>query len=255
MITKTKLPKFHGKQIIPKDIKFPEANFLKGDFGEAVFYEVMERTKNYKNVSALNVLKYEDGVVKGSNPFVVVLINQIIRPEGLRTATQVDLEKILKTEALNLGGFYEDSALVLRSEEEPNKYLAQDLAKQLKARYSKIKHLYPAMISLNSLELRNDQNSDYGLAFKLKDEAEIFYAPHLSNKNDYKKFSETGKEGLPLFNKNGNRILYTIDAGLSRLYLGRGLDLDSDTDDLASSDSDGRVVVVNSEGASQNFKG
>jgi len=36
----------------------------------------------------LNVLSYSNDVVKGSNPFAVVLANQVLREEGLRTATQ-----------------------------------------------------------------------------------------------------------------------------------------------------------------------
>ncbi|MCX6749328.1 MAG: hypothetical protein NTW17_01110, partial [Candidatus Pacearchaeota archaeon] len=45
----------------------------------------------------------------------------------------------------------------------------------------------------------------------------------------------------------------TIDSGLSRLFLGRGLDLGSGGDSLAYSSGSGRVVVVSAEGGSQDF--
>ena len=251
MAVKTKLPKFQGIPLIKIPEYIPTANFLGGNFGKAVLKEYKQRAKSdYNNASVLNVLEYENGVVKGSNPFTAVLINQIIKSEGLRTATQADLEKILKINAFDLRGFYEDPALVLRNEGEPNKYLAQHLAKQIKARQNKNKNKYPVMIPLNGLELKNDQNSDYGLAFKLTDETEIIYAPELNNKNNNKTFSQTNENGLPIFNEQGNRNLYTISPGLSGLYLSGYLDLDSYCNDLAGSNSGGRVIVVSSEAVS-----
>jgi len=167
-----KLPPFPGKPLIEIPVFIPTANFLEGDFGKAVLEEYQGRSKaDYGSAPALNVLEYvqtdgptgisvvggvrfEQGYVKGSNPFAVVLVNQIISSEGLRTATQADLERVLKVNALPLRGQYEDTGLVLRTDGDPNEYLAKDLMAQIKARNPKAK--MPAMVPLfspNTLQL------------------------------------------------------------------------------------------------------
>ncbi|MFH1311045.1 MAG: hypothetical protein ABIH65_01425 [Nanoarchaeota archaeon] len=248
---KTRLPAFKGKPLIAIPENTPQAGFLEGDFGKAFLAEYQGKVKiDYKNANALNVLSYTDGIVKESNPFVVVLANQILKQEGLRTANQADLERVLKTNAFNLRGTYEDTGLVLRTEGNPNEYLAKNLAEQVKARGKKAGET-PILISLNELEIVNDSNSPKGLVFKLTDEAELIYAPILNGKNNQKSFSETGKYGLPEKLGDGNRTLYTRDSGLSRLYLGRGLSLISNDGGLADSGDGGRVVVVSGEATSQ----
>jgi len=257
MATRTKLPEFKGKSLIEIPKNVPQADFLRGDFGKAVLEEYKGRvSQDYDNSKGLKVLSYSDGLVKGSNPFAVVLVNQILRQEGLRTATQADLEKILGTNAFDLTGTYEDSALVLRSEGDPNSYLAKDLHAQVNERLGK-KAKLPVMIPLAGLNLVKDQDSDYGLAFKLRENSEIMYAPILNEKNGSKFSYENIDEntGLPKETGNGNRTLYTIKTGLSWLNLGWNLGLYSDWGDygLAYSDGDGRVVAVSAEGASQNL--
>jgi hypothetical protein len=249
MQTKTKLPQFKGNPIVPRDIEFPEADFLRGEFGRAVFDEYQARVKaDYDNNSALTVLSYDD-VVKGSNPFAVALVNDIVMQEGLRTATPADLERVLKADSLNLRGFYEDSALALRSEEDPNEYLAKNLAEQVRARQI-LK--YPVIIPLNRLELVKDSDSDYGLGFRLREDVEIIHAPVLNQGlGNFSSEDIDEKTGLPKKSGNGNRTLYTRESGLSRLFLSRGLGLDSASENLAYSYSDGRVVVVSAEGTSQ----
>ena len=246
METKTyKLPKFIGKPLIELPKSVPQANFLEGDFGKAVLKEYSERVKSdYDSVKDLKVLSYEDNVVKGSNPFAVVLVNQIVSKEGLRTAKPSDLEQILRKNVLNLEGFYEDSALVLRNTEEPNKYLAENLMEQIKKRDSKQK--LPVMIPLTELELAKDSNSWYKLSFKLKENAEIIYAPILNEKTEsfYSKDIDE-KIGLPgKLNKFGDRTLYTRNAGLSGFYLNWDLNLDCRDDNLAGFDGGGGRVVL-----------
>ncbi len=242
-----------GAKFLVESLKFiPQARFLDGDFGIALLQEYNGRAeKDYNNSDALKVLSY-DGVVKGSNPFAVVLVNQIIRKQGLRTATQADLEKILKTNAINLRGFYEDSALVLRSEDNPNPYLANHLLGQAEQKLKMNLKKMPLMIPLNGLELVNDSNSPYNLAFKLREDAEIIHTPILNKANsDFSSENINEETGLPRKLGEGNRRLCTRNSGLSRLYLYRYLDLDSSGDDLADSGGDGRVVVVSAEGTSQ----
>ena len=237
-----RLPKFYGKPMI----EIPVANFLEGDFGKESLKEYNGRVeKDYNDSSNLNVLKYEDGIVKGSNHFAVVLANSILGQEGLRTANQADLEKILRAKALTLKGQYEDSGLCLRTTDNPNEYLAENLMKQLKPR-TKVR--LPVMLNLTDLELVNDSSSNYRLAFKLKENAKPIYAPQLDHKNNPGTFSQTDENGLPIFNKEGNRKLYTINSGLSRVSLCGGFDLVAWDEDLAGSGEYGRVVVVSDGG-------
>ena len=243
------LPKFQGKPLIEIPEFIPTAGFLEGDFGKAVLQEYnVKAEKDYGNASALKVLNYNNNIVEGSNPFAVVLINQIIEQEGLRTATQADLENVLKVNALPLRRQYEDTGLVLRSEDNPNKYLAMNLMQQIKTRNPNAK--MPAMITLSGLELVADASSPYKLGFRINDSTEIFYDLSVLNKDgDFSSEDIDKKTGLPVkFGDKGNRHLYTRNSSLSRLCLGWNLFASSDNVVLEYSDGDGRIVVISAEG-------
>ncbi|MEM5782064.1 MAG: hypothetical protein QXD43_02605 [Candidatus Aenigmatarchaeota archaeon] len=245
----TKLPKFEGRPLIEIPKSIPSINFLGGDFGKAVLQEYKQIAEtDYKGADALDVLSYHNDVIEGSNPFAVVLVNKIVEKEGLRTATPADLERAIRLNkvnqqlGLNLRGTYEDTALVLRSESEPNEYLAKNLAKQIKARQN-IK--FPVMVPLNGLDLVNDSNSEYDLSFKLKENTQVIHAPILNKSGYFTSEMVDEQTGLPKQTcENGDRYLYTRDSGLSGLYLYGDLYLDSCWGGLAYSDSGGRVVVV-----------
>ena len=243
----TKLPAFKGKPLIEIPETPPQAGFLEGDFGKAFLEEYKGRVKaNYNDNANLDVLRY-DGVVKGSNPFAVVLANQILRQENLRTATQADLEKALKI-GWDLKGTYEDTGLVLRNKKDENYFkntlLAKDLAKQVKARGIKFSSKNPVMIPLTELELKKADNN-YGLTFKLREDAEIYEAPILSKQGKFNSKDIDEKTGLPKkVSSSGNRTLYVRDSGLSRLDLNNDLDLSSNDRYLDDSGDDGRVVVI-----------
>jgi len=143
----------------------------------------------------------------------------------------------------------------LRTNGDPNSYLAGNLMKQVKERIGKLGKM-PVMIPLYGIGIVKDQDSPHGLAFKLKDDAEINYAPILNKSNNSNFNSEDIdiKTGLPKKIGKGNRTLWTRDSGLSRLFLFRNLDLDSDDGDLTNSGDSGRVVLVSTaEGGSQAF--
>jgi hypothetical protein len=245
MTQKTKLPEFYGKPVIEKPKDVPQADFLSGDFGRAVFEEYKERTNiDYDNLSALDVLSYSEGIVQGSNPFVVVLINSIVQEEGLRTATPSDLERISRLGVLQLQGYYEDLALVLRTAGDSykqNDYLAKNLAKQLKSR-GKIK--LPVMIPLAGFDLIRDENSGYGLRFNIKEDTGIVYAPVLNPAGNFSSEDINKETGLPKKTGNGSMSLLTREDGLSVLCRDGDLYLSAGDEDFVSSDSVGRVVVV-----------
>src|SRR3989338_3595449 len=160
---KTKLPEFQGKPLIKIPEYIPQADFLRGNFGKAVLEECRARVKeDYHDNGNLKVLKYneEQDVVTGSNSFATSLVNKIIAEQG-HTATQAELERIiaLNRPDLNLRGHYEDTGLVLKeSEQEVLYFLIEQLNHLLNMEL-------PVLIPLKNLELRNDDNSPYGLAF------------------------------------------------------------------------------------------
>ncbi len=249
---KIQLPEFQGIPLIKIPEYIPKVDFLRGDFGKAVLEEYKARAdEDYHDNKNLRFLTYdtEQDVVTGSNSFTTTLINNIIAEQG-HTATQADLERIiaLNRQDLNLRGHYEDTGLVLRSNEEPNSYLANDLMKQL--RNTEL----PVMIPLKNLDLRNDDNSPYGLAFNII--GETIYAPILNHDSGYFSSEDIDEEtGLPKKLEQGNRYLFTGKKGLSRLYIYRNLNSTSDGDDLADSDVNDRVVIVSGEAAQKNLEG
>ncbi len=248
------LSSFKWQQLIEFPQEITSASFIEGDDALTFFDEYRKLADyDYGSNLALNVLSIDDdkAVIAGSNPFAVVLANKILKKEGIRTATQADLEQILAVGAdLQLRGHYEDTALVYRDEQEPNSYIASVMAKQLNSRGI---NKSPVMLPLYQLELVKDSNSPHGLAFHLSDNCHPIYAEQLSHKNNGRRFSSADENGLPIFDKAGNRQLYTIEHGLSRLCLYGGLNASSSYDPLAYSDAGGRVVLVRSEAADKNL--
>jgi hypothetical protein len=234
---------------IPKDIS--QIGFFGGEQGREINKSIQ---RDYNNFSVLQIGNYSEGIIKGSNPFYAIAVQSRL-PFGVRVAKQADLETSMRNSTLDLSGTYEDTGLVLRTDGTPNSYLAGNLMKQVKERLGKGTKM-PVMIPLYGLEFVKDQDSLHGLAFKLKDDTEINYAPILNKSNDSDFNSEDidAKTGLPIKVGKGNRTLWTRDSGLSRLCLGWNLGLYSYNDNLADSFDDGRVVLVSTaEGSSQAF--
>ncbi len=225
----------------------PHIGYLGGEGGEEINDSIR---KDYKKFDVLKVGNYKDGIVKGSNPFYAVAVQNRL-PSNYRVASQADVELAMRVGAFDFRGTYEDTGLVLRTEGEPNSYLAKHLMSQVKGRGFKE---MPVMIPLSGLGLVEDKNSNHGLSFKLKDNAEITYAPILNKGGNFDSKDIDTKTGLPKEVGNGSRTLYTRDSGLSGLCLGRGLSLGSYVDNLAYSNVNGRVVLVSTgEAGSQNF--
>ena len=231
-MVKTKLEEYRGT-------KTP--TFLEGDFGRDFLEEYQGRARaDYGNAKVLDVLRENNDLIKGSNDYAVVLANKILRQVGLRTATPEDVEKILRENRLDLKDFYVDIALVLRSEDEPNSYLAKDLRKQI----GRGKRL-PVMISLIGLDLRIDENSPRGLSFDLREDVKVIQDDTLISDGGYFNSEDIDiKIGLPKKLGNGNRYFYTQKLGLSRLCLLRGSSLDAYFSDSGYLNVDGIITAV-----------
>ncbi|MFI5241356.1 MAG: hypothetical protein ACHQUA_02880 [Microgenomates group bacterium] len=237
-MSKSTFPVSEAKPLIEIPSYIPQIGFLGGEQGREINDSIQ---RDYKGVKALQIGNYKDGIVKGSNPFYAIAVQSRL-PSGVSIASQSDLETAMRIGSMDFSETYEDTGLVLRTDKEPNSYLASNLMKQVKARGSK---KMPVMIPLRGLELEADSNSPHGLAFKLGENSELIYAPILNNTNgNFSSQDVDEKTGLPSNLSGGNRTLYTRSDGLSGLYLYRFLGLDSDYGDLAGSGDSGRVVLV-----------
>ena len=184
------------------------------------------------------------GIVHGSNPFAVCLVDMIVRPQ-VRVATPVDLQTLLDSRGktsvpVRMRGGYKDSAFALRSVKEPNSYIAEMFVEQLDPKME-----WPVCIYLSGLELIKDRDSPCGLGFKFTPETRAFHAPVLAEKSGHFDNDAIDRTtGLPTSIDGTGRYFYGMDEGLARLYLGRGSSLDTIWEELGNSQVDGRVVLV-----------
>src|SRR3989344_7750449 len=237
--------------VITGSLEEPSKGLVAGFLNDkGIFEEIKDlAVAKYKSAKPLMLPVYNDKVVQGSNPFYAVLVNEVLRLDStqrLWTASQADMERTLRAgDILKIeGNYYVDTALVLRSPEdpyEPNNPIAKDLSKQVKERLEKDMKL-PVMIPLHSLDLKLDPNNEYGLGFNLREDAQLIYAPVLNKKGNFS--SVNPETGLPVeVGSQGSRRLYTRQGGLYRLYLSGDLGLNSGWNNLGGSYEAGRVVV------------
>lgn len=235
---------------VPLEVK--DITYLDFARGEPLLAQYRESIAKYGDKARKFLDKFSLGngnFMLGSSPFMNVQLGGLVR-----LASPTELEKAVESHPDFFRGKYEDVALVLRSEGDsyaPNDFVARNLAEQVKARLGAMPTSEtPARISLKGMTLKEDSHSAYGLVFNVGD-AEVISAPELAHANHGKTFLKTDMQGLPVFDKQGNRTLYTRDNGLSRLCLGWDLDLGSGGGNFASSNSGGRVPVVTNVAGSQ----
>lgn len=237
-------PPFAGKPL--RDVPIPAAQLWRDDeFGAAVLSEYNERVRlDFNENPFLKVFRVPAGVVHGSNPFAVCLVDMMVRPE-VRIATLVDLQAILDSRhrtssPVDMRGGYKDAAFALRSVKEPNSYLAERLTEQLDPETE-----WPVVIYLSGLALAKDPESPCGLAFRFTEETRYFHAPILGEESGH--FDDAAMDrstGLPVRLGGTERYFYSIQEGLARVYVGRGSSIDTIWDELGNSQVDGRVVLV-----------
>ncbi len=253
--------KFQGKPLRNNS----QIGFLEGEFGKRFLAEYNYSVKRYYNNNPeLSGLHQGDNQVTGSNPYIVVLVNQVLREEypGLRTATQADLEMALKDNALPslpLRGWV-DTGLVLGLKGSIlNLHFENNLTEQLRKRNIKVQ--YPSFYNLKDLVLTLDPNSKHGLSLRLRGEgvaptyAPILDSPHMSVFDSSDIDESTGlprqvrREGIM---KREERTLHTGNYSPSRLYLDKHLNIHaneyfniySSGTGLTCTNSNGRIVVV-----------
>jgi len=191
--------------------------------------------------------------VIGSTVFAVAGFDDVLEKFGARTTSLRDLS-LPEVMAFAKGKYWIDGrTLVARTQTDSDYSKNNSLLKILyglaEEQLGSIKH--PFMVGGFTFAPTEDETG-YGLALVKKPDFKITQDERLKGHNG-DKFSDVDELGLPLFDKNGNRTWYSRGKGLSRVCLSGYSDLGSDVRDLADSCDCGRVVVVSSEGASQNL--
>jgi len=211
----------------------------------------------FKGNTKLKVLTIKEingtPTIIGSNSLISPVVNQVIGQEGYRTIQPEELETTLQEgDPVGVSGnFYVDTGIVLDFSGQ-NHELARHLFEQLpEGELRDLDRLPAIMIGYG---LANSDIGSYGVALTYQDGTELRTAKILdqSSGNFEANDPELVKSGLPSLLDGGKRRLYnssqggpSVDnLGLSRLLLGRGLNLNSDGGDLASSNGIGRVVSV-----------
>ena len=206
--------------------------------GQQLMYE--EACRQFKNERAQYCLNVP---AKGYNLFKVLLLNQI----GIRTATMSELDQIVQEDSDFLKKISKDVPSVVlrnrafklnRGNDDKNYSLANTLIKLTG------KKEFNAPFVVNGLEIEEDNQSIYGLNFKPGKNFNYFEVPELAHSNDQKKFTKQDERGMPIFDNEGTRVLYTKENGLSRLYMDGDLSLYSWSDDLNVSLDNSKVIVI-----------
>jgi len=224
-----------------------------GKSAEALFQDYL---KCAENSDALNVLKYNGQTITGSNVFANGLINYILRDSGIRTSVPRD---DVSGDILNKirNNYYSDfNALVAQKDQpssEKNKGLWKRVIELAEEKKGSVK--FPFMIS-GFYVLPDKIDKDYGIKIVPASNFEIIEDERLSGNYNNWKFENVDENGLPVdLNKNkGSKTLYTRNNGLSRFYLDRDSDVDSNDRDLVVSNDVGRVVLVSNAESVANAK-
>ena len=251
-IAESRLSKYEFVKADPGElVRIP--TFLSGDPGKDFYKEYQGRVKadysdaSYPSLEApLRVLKRKKGVVVGSNVYAVALANQILREVGLRTATPADVERIIKSEELNLSRVYIDTGLILREHTgNENRGLVEHLMKQLSDR----DHELPVMIPLASLDLKRYAYT-FSLTLDLREDAEVIPCSIPYQSAGFSSEDVDEKTGLPKGYRRGERAIFPRGFGLLRLrhkrypIIADNSRFDSSWDKITNLDSQGRIVVV-----------
>lgn len=207
------VPKTWERASVLED-SFPGIATLLSNSVEHKYHNELAR-KTLLNLRPIN------GEIAGSNIPLLIHLQELDWFKG-RIATRSDLETA-KELGLDLSGNYVDFGIALKGENvsfAPNKTSAINLVSQLKQRGIKLGN--GRLIPISALTQREDANSGYGLTLSLKDDISV---------DSIRELDEFKWD-------------YTTQEGIARAYLGRFGSWCSGNSILASSDGDGRIVIV-----------
>ena len=220
------------------------SGFIEGEFLKSFSQAYQEAAQGNPYLS-----KLQDG--KGSSPLIGGLANKVLAETGFRVATPTD---DVYTEIFPLveGKHYTD-------------FNAFDVWEQ-KQSYTQNQQLWEDTIAL----AREQKGSDVNFPFRLQGfyvtpdtsaggiyQVKLEAAPNTRVIEDERiglpsgtTFDELDQDGMIVPKENGKFARYTLDNGLSAVYLNNNGNLNSYYNFIDYSDDGGRVVVVDAEGVS-----
>ncbi|MFA5953152.1 MAG: hypothetical protein WC812_01025 [Candidatus Pacearchaeota archaeon] len=237
----------------PKEIIYPKAIVIIPDAEPALGFAPIEvydsaREKLIKDFKGNNkaIESLTHGInfrtLTGSQFFWNNYLNNFLKEQGIngRIMNINDLGKIYALDENFFSKHYSDTInLCLRSKKlgwEDNKNILEYLVKQVKQREKSFLPKNPLIIS--NLEIVNDNNPDnfYGLLLKLREDSIL--------END-ERFA-FGKNKIKFENELGNaeKNLWTKEKDLSGVFADNSQSVNSDNDNLYSSNNSGWVVFV-----------
>lgn len=183
----------------------------------------------------------------GSNPLAVVCLDNVVKEYGARTTNLRDLSRP-EVMAIAKGEYHiNPRTLVARSSTdyyERNNPLLKTIYELVEEELGTI--IYPFMIEGFNFVPNEEDTESYGLKLVPTEEFKVVQDERLGGEYNGKSFSEVDELGIPKFDIDGSRKWFTREEGLSILYLGWSLDLNSYNENLVRSGDDGRVVLVKS---------
>lgn len=231
-------------QIVPKNLVFPTARVLDKEDSE-LYQEVFRKTAEKYGKNSLAYRTITNGIdakdVTGSQFFWNTNLGSYL-PKGQRVISLEDMEAINDLDESFFTGYYSDAPEVcLRSDStsyEKNKYIIENLVKQVRGEKKEFSPENPLRIS--GLELIKDENSknEWGLFLQIGQNTRMI--------NDSRFGYSNNKREIPFGEKQ--KTVFTQNNGLSGFCLGRDSGVYSGSGYLANSDDSGRVVVIDAEG-------
>jgi len=207
-----------------------------------LYQEVDRKTSEKFGENSLAYKTITNGIytknIKGSQFFWNTNLG-VYLPKNQRVVSLREMENIHDLDENFFSGFYTDTPqVVLRTNKDlysKNQSILENLVKQVKKEGFEFSPENPLVIS--NLRLIKDKNSNnlYGLTLELGDNSVL--------KNDSRfAYSKSGEKIQ--FGSKDKTVYNNKDNGLSRVCLNGNCNLNARSGNLASSDDDGRVVLV-----------
>ena len=227
-------------------------SFLVGEAGEIIYDAYQEAKAERFSRNEHFRLEKSGSEIVGANFPDANLINQVVRPFGVRASLPKDWdEEFMK---ITDGKHYTTAnALVFRSLKDSynrdNEKITKFLVESGKINIERTER-EPALIT--GFDIQPSEEKEYKFIAVPAEGFNVHYDDRFLEQYNTWRFDETDEIGMPvkLDKQKGKRALYTRDDGISGFGLSWSRVLDSDGYVLSYSNGDGRVVLVSAEGAS-----
>lgn len=215
--------------------KYVFSKSLQGDYAREVCKEVKARVaRDFKNASAFKQpfeFDEQDGLIKGSNLFYGIVVNEELSKEGSWIPTIVEAKKLDAAGRLS-NGVYRDFGMAVYSANGQNAEIAKILVNEADKRGWKT----PILAPFNALKLKKG-GKDYGVTVSFTDNTSGVITGDEAREYLQAQFKYTSNNGARRLLRNG---------------VGSWL---ASWDGLANSRAYGRVDFVCGEATAQNLEG